>query len=174
MVQPAIVISVSALVFTLFSFWWMNWRPGKLITTEPRSYAAIASPDRVIVELPLVFFNKGATPVIVHNLRLKVPGVELPLFFNAIVQKLGNHDDRRFATQFAVRAQEAVTHICEFQAMVAGFRFERREYAMSLECAFGNSRKWRPLLGFSLYVTDRDLTSINNSFIVHDNWPESS
>ena len=174
MVQPALVISISALIFTLFSFWWMNWRPGKLVVTEPRSYAAIAAAGKLMVELPLVFFNRGATPVIVHNLRLKIQDVERPLSFNAVVQKLGDHDDRRFATQFAVRAQEAVTLVCEFQAPIAGFAFEQREYAISLEGAHGKSREWRSLLRFSLSVTERDLESINKAFIVHDNWPEPS
>jgi hypothetical protein len=153
MLEPALIISILALFFTVFSFWWMNWRPGKLVLTEPRSYAAIAAADKVIIELPLVFFNTGATPIVVHNLHLTLPGVDRPLFFNAVVQKLGDHDDRRFATQFAVRQREAVTLICEFQGQVSGFAFERREYPVLLEWVRGNSRKWRELLQFPLTVT---------------------
>lgn len=173
MLQPSVVLSVLALAFTLFSFWWMQWRPGKLVVTEPRSYAAVSTAGKIVFEIPLVFFNKGATPIIVHNLRVKVAGIDEPLLFIAVVQKLGNHDDRRFASQFAVRQQEAVTLICEFQALVAGFFFERRNYQAVLEWAQDSSRKWKQLLDFTVHVTDRDLQTINSAFIVHDNWPES-
>jgi len=36
----ALFISVFALLFTIFSFWWMNWRRGKIIVGSPRSFAA--------------------------------------------------------------------------------------------------------------------------------------
>jgi hypothetical protein len=71
---------------------------------------------KIIMELPLVFFNQGATPIIVHSLRLHIEGGGKPLVFNAVVDKIGTDEGRRFAAQFPVRQQEAVVLICEFNA----------------------------------------------------------
>jgi hypothetical protein len=170
MPQPAVVISVLALAFTLFSFWWMNWRPGKLVVTDPRSYAAISIENKIILEIPLVFFNHGATPIIVHNLRLRLDGVNQALAFNAVVEKLGDHSERQFASQFAVRPREAVSLICEFQSPAEGFTFECKDYRAILDWAEGSSREWKHLADFPIKVAQSDLMTINSVFIVHDNW----
>jgi hypothetical protein len=39
MTSEAVIISIAALAFTVFSFWWMNWRKGKLIVGPPRTFA---------------------------------------------------------------------------------------------------------------------------------------
>ncbi|PJB57344.1 MAG: hypothetical protein CO097_02675, partial [Candidatus Infernicultor aquiphilus] len=50
----ALFISVFALLFIIFSFWWMNWRRGKIIVGLPRSFAATSKSedDLLIVQLP--------------------------------------------------------------------------------------------------------------------------
>jgi hypothetical protein len=173
MSQPALFISLMALLFTVFSFWWMNWRPGKLRVGRPRSYAAIGSDSgNVMVELPLVFFNRGATPILVHNLRLRIEGGGKPLAFNAVVDKIGTDVGRRFAIQFPVRQQEALSLICEFQRGGGGLLFEARRYSVTLEGVWGRSERWRRLAQFDLRVAETDAESINRQFIVRDNWVE--
>ena len=67
----ALIISTLALLFTIFSFWWMNWRTGILRVGTPRSYAAFGSVEnKMVLEFPFVFFNDGPIPIIVQNLRL--------------------------------------------------------------------------------------------------------
>jgi hypothetical protein len=39
--MASLVISGCALAFTLFSFWWMNWWPGRLWVAKPRSFAVV-------------------------------------------------------------------------------------------------------------------------------------
>src|SRR5688572_21193856 len=105
MTYAALIISITALLFTVFSFWWMNWRTGNLRVGRPRTFAAFGSQDgKVVLEFPLIFFNDGPIPIFVQNLRLifleeKQPR---PLNFIAIVKKLGTDEDRAFATQFPV------------------------------------------------------------------------
>ena len=108
---PALTISILALLFTVFSFWWMNWRIGKLHVSAPRTYAAFGSLEaKMVLEFPFVFFNDGPIPIIVQNLRLVFPDeTQLrPLIFMATVKEVGNHQDRAFATQFPVRGREAL------------------------------------------------------------------
>lgn len=173
--NPALLISILALLFTIFSFWWMNWRKGKLIVGSPRTFAAFGSLEgKMVLEFPFVFFNNGPTPIIIQNLRLifaeeKEP---YPLGFNATVKKLGKDEDRAFATQFPVRGREALLLICEFQRTPGGMIFEERNYPLELQAKLDNSTKWKRICKFNLNVTKKSLPTINQQFIVHDNMPE--
>ncbi len=171
----ALVISILALLFTVFSFWWMNWRTGKLHVGSPRTFAAFGSQEgRMVLEFPFVFFNDGPIPIFVQNLRLlflQEPQPR-PLNFIATVKKLGKDEDRAFATQFPVHGREAILLICEFQREPGCMTFEARNYPMELQAKLGNSKKWKQIRRYSLNVSERSLPTINKQFIVHDNMAE--
>ncbi|WP_422734059.1 hypothetical protein ACN26Y_00345 [Micromonospora sp. WMMD558] len=71
-ITPSMLIALSALAFTIASFWWMNVRRGRLSASAPHSFAASVAPDQVLLNLPLVFHNDGAAPIVVQNLRLRL------------------------------------------------------------------------------------------------------
>ena len=172
MIYSAFVISILALLFTVFSFWWMNWRTGKLSVGPPRTYAALGSLERqMILEFPFVFFNDGPMPIIVQNLRLVFPIEEgsRPLVFIATVKKLGSDEDRSFATQFPVRGREAVSLICEFQREPGGMVFEAGSYPLELQAQLGDGKLWKSICCFTLNVSPQGLQTINKAFVVHDN-----
>jgi hypothetical protein len=166
----AVLISILALSFTLFSFWWLYARKGNLHVSEPRTYAAFGSAGRVmVVEIPLTFFNDGPTPIVVENIRLVFPTIDgIPLRFNATVEKIGTDEGRAYATQFAVPGREVKQLICEFQREM-GFTFIILKYPLILEAQLDDNKEWVKLLSFSLNVGEGDLVSINNNFLVHDN-----
>jgi hypothetical protein len=168
----AFVISTCALLFTLFSFWWMNWRKGKIQVGTPRTYAANGSvTNTAILELPLDFFNDGPTPIIIRNLRLVLPiGTQTHNFmFNACVDKLGTDTGRAFATQIVIRGREALVIIAEFQTKNEGLLFEAKTYQIELQAKLNHSTHWKTLHSFPLTVDEDDMSTINTSFIVHDN-----
>lgn len=170
---PALVISSLALAFTIISFWWMNWRRGKLIVGEPRSYAARGSQtDNLIITLPLVLYNDGAAAIIVQNLRLLLlhegPKTR-PLFFNATLEKLLKDEGRAFATQFPVPGREAVTLICEFQRGPGNLLFEAKHYPIELQAILDANKKWKKLCRFDLRVTDSAAPILNKQYVAHDN-----
>ncbi|MFQ5857385.1 MAG: hypothetical protein ACE5LU_17400 [Anaerolineae bacterium] len=83
--NPALIISILALLFTVFSFWWMNWRKGKLHVGSPRGFAAFGSMERkMVLEFPFVFFNDGPIPIIVQSLRLTLLEEQTPRPLNFI------------------------------------------------------------------------------------------
>jgi hypothetical protein len=175
--EPAMVISILALLFTIYSFWWMNWRRGRLHVGEPRSYAARGSKEaKLVVEIPLVFFNDGPIPRIVRNLRL-VPieeEISVPLVFTATVKKLGTDEGRAMATQFPVRGREAPLLICEFQRDPGMLEFRTGSYPFSLQALLDRQVRWKEILRFELNVSPKSANSINRQFIVHDNIQEQS
>lgn len=169
----ALVISILALLFTVFSFYWMNWRRGELIISAPRSYAAKGSQtDLLLIELPLVFFNSGPIPIVVQNLRLMLsdeqpPGK--PLRFIATVEKIGTSEGRTFAMQFPVRGREATRLICEFQRGPGSLVFKPRIYPIELQGKLDQNETWETLCSFVLRVNEESIASINTAFVVHDN-----
>src|SRR6266496_3174530 len=69
----SIAVASLALVFTIGSFWWLNARQGRLKSFEPQSFAACRTPDILRLRFPLVFYNTGAKPIVVQDMRLSFP-----------------------------------------------------------------------------------------------------
>lgn len=173
----AIIISILALLFIVFSFWWMNWRKGSLITGNIRTYAAVSSGNTLLIELPLIFFNPGAMPILVENLRLVFPdygGEATSLFFNATVEKLSKDEGRTFATPFPVHGGKAMLRICEFQRLRSGFTFEAQNYALELQALLDGVASWKTIKKFELKVKESQLKTLNSALVVQDNEPQLS
>jgi hypothetical protein len=176
MYYTAIIISISALVFTVFSFWWMNWRKGKIrLGSNLRSCAACASQNNLLIELPLIFFNTGAVPLVVENLRLHFPNITEEnkcLFFNATVAKLGTDEDRGFAKPFSVRGGDVLEMICEFQNTSTSFKFEEGGYKFKIQTLLlghEHKEKWITLREYTINACGNEWKTLNHRLITHDN-----
>ena len=169
----AVVISSSALGFTVFSFWWMNWRKGMIkLGSNLRSYAACATQKKLLIEVPLIFFNNGAVPLVIENLRLffpKIPEKDKYLFFNATVSKLGTDDGRGFAKPFSVRGGDVIELICEFQNPSTSFAFEKDSYPFEIQALLGHEGDWVTLNKYVLNVRENQIKTLNERLITHDN-----
>lgn len=174
LINSAIIVSICALAFTIISFWWMNWRTGKLHISGPRSYAAKGSIDgRMILRIPFVFFNDGPTPIVIQNMRLVFlnEAEPNPLRFVATVTELLTSETphRALATQFVVHGREAILLICEFQRDPGCMLFEARSYPFELQALLGDRKDWMGINKFSLNVSEKSLKSINSVFTAYDN-----
>lgn len=170
--QTAFFISSLALLFTVFSFWWMNWRRGKLKVSEIRTYAAASLEGKLIIEIPIIFFNTGAIPILLENIRLILLGHhndEYCLSFIATVKKLATDEDRAFATPFAVHGGKAIELICEFQCRVQNFGFEEGSYDLILEALLGHKNGWCRLRKYKLSITEVEAITMNTMFKAYDN-----
>lgn len=173
----ALALSIFALAFTLFSFWWMNWRKGFLEISNIRTYAAVSSQNTLMIELPIVFFNPGALPVLVNNLRLIFPdhgGPHTALCFTATTEKLGTNEGRAMATPFAIHKGQALLKICEFQRIRSGFVFETQNYEIAIEALMGEAVEWKVIKTFQLKVRESQIEALNTVIIAHDNEPQLS
>src|SRR4030042_539974 len=171
----ALALSIFALTFTIFSFWWINWRKGSLKISNIRTYAAVSSQNKLMIELPIIFFNHGALPVLVDNLRLIFPdrgGPHSALHFSATVEKLGTVEGRALATPFAVHKGQALIMICEFQRIRSGFVFEAQNYDIVIEALLGGAVEWKVIKTFQLKVRESQIKVLNTAFVAHDNEPQ--
>lgn len=178
MESPALVVSALALLFTILSFWWMNWRKGKLIVGPPRSFAAVAQGgnETLIVQLPLVFYNDGAAALTVQNLRLLLQQDDRTsptLYFNNTLHNLASDEGRLWARQFAVEGRSSYSSIFVFQRRPGNFHFAAGRCQAILEGKLDRSDKWRRMLKFHLQTPVQILDSLNGGpLIPHDNDPD--
>lgn len=172
---PAFVTSVLALLFTIASFWWMNWRKGRLVVGAPTSYAAAASADKqlLIVQLPLVFYNDGAAARIVQNLRLQLEseGRTTPiLHFNNTVADLSTNEGRTWSRQFAVEGRKSYASVFVFQRRPVDFSFSAGMWKARIEGKLDEKERWEPVLEFDFHVKERCLETLNsNRLLPYDN-----
>lgn len=177
MSQTAFLVSSITLLFTVFSFWWMNWRKGSLLVSNVRTYAAGKLGGKLFIRLPLIFFNPGALPVVVENIRLAYFGIDNRssfLFFNATVEKLKPDENIKndLATPFAVHRGQALLKICEFVQYRSNFKFESKDYRFTLEAQVGGENEWKEIKTINLKIRPSQVHDLNTAFIVHDNDPQ--
>jgi hypothetical protein len=170
----AFIISIGALGFTIFSFWWMNWRKGKLIVGPPRTFA-LASPGEdqiLIVQLPLIFYNNGAATQVVQNLRvtLEQNGKRSPILdFNNTVSDLASVGERQWARQFAIEGRIAYSSIFVFQRTPGKFVPSLGKCSARLEAKLYENMDWMTLLVFDLNI--KRIGNFNQ-LLTYDNDPD--
>lgn len=74
MTVAALFVATLAFFFAVGSFWWMHWRTGNLQVSDPRTYGASRTDEKMLFWFPFVFFNDGPTPIVVQNLRVVFVG----------------------------------------------------------------------------------------------------
>lgn len=178
----ALYISISvgtlALLFTIFSFWWMNWRTGRLIVGPPRSFAALSQGEEnlLIIQLPLVFLNDGPVTYVVDNLRLTLEQGDKKsaiLYFNNTLSKLTSNDNREWARQFAVEGNNSYSSIFVFQRKPGKFIFSAGKCKATLEAKLNTDKKWQTLIIFDLQTPEAIITTLNgHQLITYDNDPD--
>lgn len=157
--SAASIVSVSALVFTVASFWWLNARQGRLETWEPHSFAAICHGSMVRLRLPLVLHNTGAKPIVVQDLMLSFPdepASHLPLLWTSSPSRLqpGPDEEPTLPAGFVVGGREAKQLFIEFEAPFTGLVPEARDYKVRIQARVGHRKGWRSLLTFTLRTTN--------------------
>ncbi len=163
--NSSLVISLSALFFTVFSFWWMNWRKGRIIVTDPPSYTASGTQANLNIRIPLVFTNSGPTPIIIRDLFLFLKDDALPLKFIATSKDILHNNERVIATPFVLLGREAKLVNCEFRRQPGNLKFEEKTYILFLKALCDKSKRWKKLLEFRLVVHKQDLEIINSTVL---------
>lgn len=180
--NAGVCISCTALLFTIGTFWWMQWRKGKIVVGAPRTYTAISHQKHnfLLVRLPLVFYNTGAATIVVQNLRLTLEqnGRKSPvLYFNQTVSELDVEQEGGWAKQFPVEGRKAVLLICEFlRKPRSGFAFSAGICNAKLEGKFDDDTSWKVIGTFKLLTPEAYLSTLNvkdiGGLIPYDNDPD--
>jgi hypothetical protein len=174
------LLALVGLIWAVGTFWWMNWRKGKIVIGPPRTYAAISHQrdSYLLVRLPLVFYNSGAATIVVQNLRLTLEqdGRKSPvLYFNQTVSELDVKQEGGWAKQFPVEGRKAVSLICEFLRKPHGsFVFSVGNCDAVMEGKFDDDKNWKVLGRFKLRTPEAYLSTLNSigPLMPYDNDPD--
>jgi hypothetical protein len=170
-----VVISSVALIFTLFSFWWMNWRPGKLQVGGLKYFSAgkgregsADDPNVVVVTLPLIFHNNGAQALVIESLRLTGVGREKMgvLDFEGVDSLIGIPPQGQTITRdyfilpLALKANEIIKQNFVFQRRTSEFTYTNALYHLHLEAKLSGMRKWIKIKDIELDFRNKDISLI--------------
>lgn len=178
------VVSALALAFTVLSFWYMNWRRGKLHIGNIQHFGAgkalEGNEDKknvVVIKLPLILFNTGARPLVVESLRLvsnSIDSLSLLSFERVDDQiTMTSHQQQITSDYFfipvLIKPNEVVKSNFVFEARNSAFGFSKSKYSFNLEAQVSGRRGWRKVKGIELdftKVTDIELFNLNEFFSV--------
>jgi hypothetical protein len=167
------MVSLLALELTLVTFWWINLRKGRIVAPKPRSFSICGggTTGKIVMRVPLVFYNTGAIPIIVHNLRVNILETNgEPLIFGSTVfsiEKDGKPEDCKFATQFPIGGRNTFDIVCQFTRR-QGIEFKNGIYNFAIEAQIADREKWIELCRFSFDVKGRYLSNINTRLLAYD------
>lgn len=171
-----IIVSLSAftVAFTLFSFWRMYYRRGQIkVLGVPRSYYRLQSVTdddaTVVLGLPLIFYNTGAVPLLVQNLRLDLtaPLVSHPwrFLFTARLSEISFRMDqtRYLPSQFAILPRQPTAIACEFQAKNVPVKdLPMNPLSFNAIITGSVNGSWKQLSGFILRLSVNDGVLFDN------------
>lgn len=172
-----ILVGVAALAFTIGSFWWMNWRVGKLtVPAAPRSYAGTTQNGKLILVFPFVFYNSGPVPYVVRDLRLRFRDEAdgIPLSFQRVRSGVSPTHAKLedLSAAFPVRGNEAVRVFCEFERAPVGRSMKAISHPLVLEALTDKNEVWQSLLSFDLAVNANAEVALPTNFISFTNRAE--
>jgi hypothetical protein len=169
-----VTVAVCALLFTIGSFWWLYGRRGRLMVTAPQTYAAAWREDKLILLLPLVFYNTGARDYVVTDLRIRFGDepVGIPLEWERVRSAMNpsGSPELELAAAFPVPGRSAVQLFAEFEREPGNRPIEAREHPLVLETLTDKDEYWHPLLRFDLQVSGRAAQTMQQGrFIAYRN-----
>jgi hypothetical protein len=148
-------LTFAGLAIVSFSFWWLHFRKGNLISYPVHSFgAASITTSAGHLSVPLTLYNDGAIPKVVQNLRLRLvrePEAEVcwdwvstPVSLNPSSQ-----GGAIFPAAFAITPRSAEQYFIGFRGSLPP---GEQDYRAHLEAKLGDGRTWRSLIDFDLQL----------------------
>lgn len=152
-------ISVLALLFSVLSFWWIHWRRGKIIVSLPIKFGLNynKSTRKIIVQLPLTFYNNGAAALIINNLRIEIKNISKTeyLFFNKTFKDLESNEERNWGYAFPVEGRKTYSKVFVFMNVDIDFIIPSDFIEYSLEAQINNKNEWKILYRDKLITLEK-------------------
>lgn len=168
----SMTVAMAALVFTIGTFWWNNWRRGELVFGPPRTYIAHSRGDDHKLIIPIMLRNTGARTIGVTALRLLGPNGEVfdhDVVRPAMLLTPANNGKEDFAINFAVKGREIDQAIRQFRYKNSGWSFSAGDHYFALQALQDDRRGWKALGRFMLTVTPSAEGLIRERLITYDN-----
>jgi hypothetical protein len=160
----SLVLAVLAFGLGLYSFWWINIRPGKLRVSSPINFAGgISAESTSILQLPFVLYNDGANGKFISDIKLLVGSVNrenLELKWIGSVDELGQFTVVHAKDQFAVLPKNSTKIVSVFRWPTSRFQWLEDEYNVELHAKLNNDHRWTNLHAFQLKLGNNAKTEL--------------
>jgi hypothetical protein len=179
MALASFIISSSALLFTIASFWWLQARRGRLTCFPVQTFSGYLRRDGAALRIALSIFNSGAVPLVVTDLRLRLippTGAEIRMHFSTLRRSVRTDADdvEDFAHAYSVDGRSVDTRMVEFAmhdmpvSLLSG-----RPVVAAVEAQIGHHDAWVELGHFPMHV---ETMAHPGNYITYSNqehvWPE--
>jgi hypothetical protein len=160
------VLSFVALFVTFYSMWRFHWRRGRLIVSPPRAFMVAEVKGKIILELPLSFYNDGAAAIVADNLLLlaRQEKTRMLFRFEYTRDELGA-ETHHWATQIALAGREAVMKVFSFQANEGENNLSAGTWDCTLMAKMNHQASYTTLSYFKLNVSrlSAEFAAIDNT-----------
>ncbi len=146
----------------------MHWRKGQIRVSTPRSFVAAKTGDRLIVELPLSFYNDGSASTVINNLLLEIKqeSVLTLLRFELTRPQLGE-GTYEWAKPIVVEGRKAVATVFNFQSKLGELNPQMGGWNCRLFGQLDDSREYYEMGRFKLNVKQ-----LSEKLTAQDNFDE--
>ncbi len=176
MVVASLLISVSALLFTVGSFWWLQARRGPLSCFPVQTFSGYLQADGAALRIPLAVFNIGAVPRVVTSLRLRVQAqgeeeacMPVSTFRRSVYPKPDDVED--FAYPYSVPGRGVTSRHVEFKSRVApAALLTGHAVTAVVEALIDHEPEWTRLGRFPIHV---EVMRHPSNYITYSNQPQT-
>ncbi len=144
----ALVVSVCAVAFTVFSFWWLHVRRGKLVAIGPQYAFGQFNSGKIAIQLPIVLQNTGPRAIVVSALRLHFVDTSTEPLLWVGFSSDPLHGEFDFKKPVVIRGFDAAERIFYFQRENAQNLFEPKE--VQVQGIWSGKHSWRVLTSFTM------------------------
>lgn len=176
MLPASVVVSASALAFTIGSFYWLQARKGRLKLYPVATFSGAAADPSFFLRLPVMIYNTGAKPRVVSGLRLRFHGEEPALlechtFRKGIEPKSGDTED--FFHPYVVPGRDIVTRFAHFRGDDFSRLLSDAPSTFTVEVQHDDKTKWKAIGKVEVHT---EIMYVG-SYIAYSNnpgvWPET-
>jgi hypothetical protein len=175
----SVIISVTALLFTITSFWWLQARRGRLTCFPVQTFSGYLKRDGAALRIPLSIFNSGAVPLVVTDLRLRLllpDSEDLLMHFRTLRRSVRTDSDdvEDFAHAYSVAGRSVDTRMVEFALNTSPLPLLYGHPAIGVvEAQIGDLPRWVELGRFPIHV---ETMAHPGNYITYSNqqhvWPD--
>jgi hypothetical protein len=158
----------------VFNFYWIHLRRGKLVISPPIKFGlhCARGQRKLVIGLPLVFYNGGATTMIVNNLRVRIDGhgTSFYLHFNDTRKDVDSGQRDQWGYTFTVEARKAIENVFVFMNNDIDYELPTAAVEYSLEAQLNQSTKWKEVIQKGKLLTpEKHHKSMQEIYRVYDN-----
>ncbi|MFZ2541174.1 MAG: hypothetical protein WAW75_05300 [Gallionella sp.] len=146
--EIALVLSLCAIIFTIFSFWWLNARRGKVIAIGPQYVFGQFKSQKLAIQLPLVLQNTGPQSIVISGFAVRFLETQKDKLIWVGFSTDPLDGEFSFKKPVVLKGFDAIQTILYFQREAAENLLV--PHKVQLQAVWSGKNTWRALTSFTM------------------------